>query len=249
MLVLRPHRATRSAARPRAASSELEGVAGAGKTRRGSRKRGAADAHLLSALRQRRGVVPGQAAVPGKTTALGAAAAFLLGLVLAGRVVTADARLTQHALAQVIRDRGGDDLLVVQGNQPPLRWDSATARSDEADLAGTSRVVTDGSQHGGRVETRRLAAATALVGYTDWPGLAQTLRLDRGTVHTATGVMLRQETAYAVTSLGPDRATPAHLLARWRGHWHVEKRRHDVRDVTCDEARAQVRHVPGCRGC
>ncbi len=223
------------------ATGELEGVALDGKTLRGSKKRGAADAHLLAALSQRLGVVLGQAAVPAKTNEIGAADEFLLGLVLEGRVVTADALLTQRSLAQTIRDRGGDYLLMVTGNQPSLRWDIETVFSDEAALAGSVRVVTDVSQHGGRLETRRLAASSALVGYSDWPGLAQVLRLDRRVVHKATGVVLRHETAYAVTSLGPDRAAPAQLLALWRAHWHVENQLHWVRDVTFDEDRAQVR--------
>ncbi len=223
------------------AAGELEGVALDGKTLRGSKKRGAADAHLLAALSQRLGAVLGQAAVPDKTNEIGAADEFLLGLVLEGRVVTADALLTQRSLAQAVLDRGGDYLLVVKDNQPTLRWDIETVFSDEADLADTIRVVTDVAQRGGRLETRRLAASTALVEYSDWPGLAQVLRLDRRVVHKATGVVLRQETAYAVTSLTPAEATPAQLLALWRGHWHIENRLHWVRDVTFDEDRSQVR--------
>ncbi len=225
----------------RAARGELEGVAVDGKTLRGSKRRGATDAHLLAALSHRLGVVLGQAAVPDKTNELGAADEFLLGLVLEGRVVTADALLAQRPLAETVLARGGDDLFVVKENQPTLRWEIETAFSDEADLADTIRVAQDVSQHGGRVETRRLAASTALVGYSDWPGLQQVLRLDRRVVHKRTGLVLRQETAYAVTSLAPDRATPAQLLALWRAHWHIENKLHYVRDVTFDEDRAQVR--------
>ena len=224
-----------------AATGEPEGVALDGRTLRGSKKRGAADAHLLAALSQRLGVVLGQAAVPAKTNEIGAADAFLLGLVLEGRVVTADALLAQRSLAEAVLAQGGDYLFVVKDNQPTLRWEIETVFSDEADLADTIQVVTDVSQHGGRVEARRLAASTALVGSSDWPGLQQVLRLDRRVVHKATGVVRRQETAYAVTSLAPDRATPAHLLALWREHWHVENKLHYVRDVTFDEDRAQVR--------
>jgi hypothetical protein len=46
---------------------ELEAIAVDGKSLRGSRKQGAADSHLLSALSQRVGVVLGQVAVPDKT--------------------------------------------------------------------------------------------------------------------------------------------------------------------------------------
>ena len=170
------------------ATPGLAGVALDGKTLWGRKKRGAADAHLLAALRQRLGVVLGQVAVPDKADAIGAADEFLLTLVLAGRVVTADALLTQRALARAVVARGGDDLLAVKGTQPTLRWEVATAFEADADgPADPGPTVEEGSQHGGRIETP-----------------------------------LREETAYAVTSLAPDRATPGQRLALWRGHWGIE---------------------------
>ena len=80
------------------AAGELEGVALDGKTLRGSKRQGAADAHLLAAFSHRRGVVLGQVGVADKTNELGAAQAFLLTVALEGRIVTADALLTQREL-------------------------------------------------------------------------------------------------------------------------------------------------------
>jgi len=231
----------------RAVPRGLEGVALDGKTLRGSKKRGAADAHLLAALSHRLGVVLGQVAVADKTNEIGAASEFLLTLVLEGRVVTADALLAQRGLARTILDRGGDYLLAVKGNQPGLRGDIELLFGDAA-LAEAAAVAETVSQHGGRVETRRLAASSALVGYSDWPGLGQVLRLERRVVAKATGAVLREETAYAVTSLPPAEASPAQLLALWRAHWSIENRLHWVRDVTFDEDRAPVwaGTVPQC---
>ena len=146
-----------------------------GKTLRGSKKRGAADAHLLAALSHRLGVVLGQVAVEDKTNEIGAAGAFLLTLVLAGRVITADALLAQRALAQVIIARGGVYLLAVKGNQLGLRGDIELLFADP-DLAAGQAMAETVSQHGGRVETRRLAASPALAGDSDFPGLRQVLR-------------------------------------------------------------------------
>jgi len=75
------------------AGRALAGVAVDGKLFRGSRRRGAADARLLSALSQRLGAVLGQTAVPDKANEIGAADDPLVTPVLAGRVVTADALL------------------------------------------------------------------------------------------------------------------------------------------------------------
>ena len=88
---------------------------------RASKRRGAADAHLLSAFSHRRGAVLGQAAVPDKANELGAADAFLPSLLLEGRVVTADALHTQRAHARyLVEGRQAAYLLVVKGNQPSL---------------------------------------------------------------------------------------------------------------------------------
>lgn len=218
----------------------LEGVAVDGKTLRGSKRHGASEAHLLSAFSHRLGIVLGQLGVPDKTNEIGAADALLVSVVLTGRVVTADALLTQQSIAQTILDSGGDYLLVVKDNQAQLRADLEAAFALDADpvgLVGTARTTT---LHGSRLERRELTATTALVGYSDWPGLQQALKLDRRVIHKATGQLLRQETAYAVTSCPPARATPAQLLTLWRDHWRIENQLHYVRDVTFDEDRSTV---------
>jgi len=88
------------------------------------------------------------------------------------------------------------------------------------------------------VEVRRLWASDALVGYSDWPSLAQGCRLERVVEHRGKE---RREVAYAVTSLSKAEASPQRLLELWRGHWGIENRLHWVRDVTFDEDRCQVR--------
>ena len=90
----------------------------------------------------------------------------------------------------------------------------------------------------GRIERRRLWVSDLLVGYSDWPHLAQVCRLERT---VTTPGRTRRELAYAVTSLSPQEAIPERLLHLWRGHWGIENRVHWVRDVTMDEDRSQVR--------
>jgi hypothetical protein len=52
---------------------------------------------------------------------------------------------------------------------------------------------------------------------------------------------VREEVVVGVTSLPPERADAARLLALVRGHWKIENQSHWVRDVTFDEDRSQVR--------
>jgi hypothetical protein len=50
----------------------------------------------------------------------------------------------------------------------------------------------------------------------------------------------------AITSLKPEHASPAQLLALSRAHWAIENRLHYVRDVSCreDQVRTHVGNAP-----
>lgn len=84
-----------------------EAIAIDGKTLRGSKKQGACDVHLLSALSHRLGLTLCQEAVDDKTNEIKAVQSVLRQLVLDGRIVTVDALLTQRAIAQTVREKGG----------------------------------------------------------------------------------------------------------------------------------------------
>jgi predicted transposase YbfD/YdcC len=222
-----------------------EGIAIDGKTLRGSQKQGAPGAHVLSALAHRLGLTLAQQAVADKTNEIPVALELLRHVVLEGRVVTMDALLTQRPIAHQIVDAGGDYVMLVKDNQPQLRADIATVFALPP-LAGETRTAaaTVDSGHG-RIEQRRLQTSDILVGYSDWPGLAQVFQLERQVIKKKTGEV-REEAVAGVTSLAPERADATRLLALVRGHWHIENKSHWVRDVTFDEDRSQVRcgHIP-----
>ena len=73
-----------------------------------------------------------------------------------------------------------------------------------------------------------------------WPHLAQVCRVRRRRVDVQTGE-IEDKITYAITSLPPDRADAARLLALLRDHWGIENKLHHVRDVTFDEDRSTVR--------
>lgn len=77
--------------------------------------------HLLSLLDQATGCVLGQTCVDSTTNEAKTALELLETLVLAGRVVTADAMFCQREVCQRIRDRGGHYFVVVKDNQPELK--------------------------------------------------------------------------------------------------------------------------------
>jgi hypothetical protein len=47
--------------------------------------------------------------------------------------------------------------------------------------------------------------------------------------------------ADAITSVPREQAGAARLLARWRGHWGIENRSHDVRAVTRGEDASRIK--------
>ncbi len=214
----------------------LDGIAIDGKTLRGARRLGAADVHLLSACCHRFGVVLGEVAVPDTTNELGAVGALLDRLLLAGETVTLDAAFTQYLVATQIVQQGGAYFLVLKGNQPTLRADAERATAWPARQLGEANTVR--LAHG-RIEERTLLAADAQD--IAWPCARQVLRLHRRFVHKRTGRVVSDETLYAVTSLRPEQASPADLLALWQAHWCIENRLHWLRDVVFGEDHATTR--------
>jgi predicted transposase YbfD/YdcC len=210
-----------------------------GKTLRGAKKQGAPGIHLLSALAHQVGVPLAQHAVDDKTNEITAVEPLLQALVLEGRIVTMDALLTQRHIAQTIVDKGGDYVMIVKENQPQWRADIELVFTlpPVGDRQVTARMIDLGQ---GRIEQRNLTTSEALVGYSDWPGLAQVFELGRHVIYQKTGKE-RVEVVYGVTSLRPERATPERLLALVRGQWQSENQAHWVRDVPFDEDRSQVR--------
>jgi predicted transposase YbfD/YdcC len=211
-----------------------------GKILRGSQKQGAPGVHLLSAFAHRMGLTLAQESVDDKTNEPPVALELLRYLVLEGRIVTMDALLTQRQIAQQIVDAGGDYVMVVKENQPQLLEDIATMFA-LAPIAGEPRTVAETLALGcGRIEQRWLQTSNVLLGYSDWPGLAQVFRLERQVILKKTGEV-REEGVAGVTSLVPERADAARLLALVRGQWQIENQSPGVRDVTFDEDRSQVR--------
>lgn len=219
---------------------QLEGVAIDGKTLRGSRKQGANNTHLLSALSHRLGTTLRQLGVDDKTNEIGAMPEFLVDMVMEGRVFTMDALLTQREIAQTIIDGRGDYVMIVKENQPTLYADLSLLFTEPGAAPFIHDQITVTNKGHGRIEQRTLSTSVALNDFADWPGQRQVFRLDRKTSVHKSG-QTRIETVYGITSLPCHRANAAQLLTLTRGHWSIENRSHWVRDVTFGEDRSQVR--------
>ncbi len=211
-----------------------------GKALRGSRKQGAADAHLLAAVSQRLGLPLGQEGVDEKTNEIPVLHDLLRGLVVEGRVYTMDALLTQRAAARASVDGGGDYVMVAKDNQPRLRDDAAALLASPLQVGLPLTTASTVDLGHGRVERRRVTVRALLPGDCDWPGARQVFMIERHTTHKKSG-RERHEVTYGVTSRSPEHMSARELLRLLRGHWHSEHGVHWVRDVTFDEDRSQVR--------
>lgn len=169
------------------------------------------------------------------------AAALLQEMDIAGLVVTGDAQFCQRALSRQVIQRGGSYFWVVKDNQSDLLDDIRLLFSDPPP-GEAFRTATSVGQHGDRQERRTLQASAALNAYLRWPGVGQVCRIERQVTRRG---RTTSETQYAITALDPAAASPARLLAVWRGHWGIENRLHWVRDVTFDEDRCQIRTGSG----
>jgi predicted transposase YbfD/YdcC len=216
-----------------------EALAFDGKTLRGALKMGAEVTQMVSALGHRLGLTAGAREVKDGDE-IAAVEALLREVLVAGRVVTADALHTQRETTRLIRERGGHYVLTVKGNQPHLHQNVvrvfAPERAKEQDRVSATEV---GKAHG-RQESRWLLAVSLLPGELNWPGAAQAFVVERRRWHRKRREMQR-EIVYGITSLTRAQAGAEDLLRLVRGHWQIENRSHWVRDVTFGEDASLVR--------
>jgi predicted transposase YbfD/YdcC len=90
----------------------------------------------------------------------------------------------------------------------------------------------------GRIEKRTIRTTTILTKHQDWKGLKQGFELVRE--RTEKGKTTK-ETAYGITSLTPENASPERLLGLSRDHWGIENGLHYRRDVTMAEDASRIR--------
>lgn len=227
-----------------ARTGDPAGLALDGKTARGSWKRGADIAHMLSVVTHALGLTLAQAPVARKRGELTAARPLLQQLLLDGLVVTVDAQFTQPDVARTILARGGDYVMRVKKNQPTLLAEvEALLSPAHYERGHRSSVVTHDVGHG-RVEERQLVVHPLAPGELDWPGAAQVFvviskvtQRNPGTQPRPAPVLTR---IYGVTSLKPEAADAARLLRLYRGHWSVESKVFWVRDKVMGEDASPV---------
>jgi predicted transposase YbfD/YdcC len=191
-------------------------------------------------------LVLAQATVDDKTTASTAIPAVLAALAVAGGLVTLDARGGQRAIAQQVRDQGGDSVLALKDNQPQPALAAAIqecfAQAQASAFADVEHDLHRSVDKGhGRLEIRQqwvisdphvrawVHAAHA------WPGLAAI-----GLVQTEHRPA-EATTSGTRSSLGSRPLSAQRLGEALRSHWGVENPVPWVLDVTVREDQRRIR--------
>ena len=166
--------------------------------------------------------------------------ALLDAIDIKGRLITADALLTQRKHADYLVQRGAHYHFTAKGNQATLEKDIALLfeKRKTPDFCDVSPP-----DHG-RIETRRIWCSDALNGYVNFPHVGQVFLIERETINKKSGHH-SFETAVGLTSQSMAQASPKQVLAANREHWTIENRCHWVIDWNFDEDRSRIRTGKG----
>src|SRR5918911_2653392 len=206
--------------------------------------------HMLSAwCSERGGLVIGQIKTDTKSNEITAIPELLQVLAIKGCIVTIHAMGCQTAIAEQIRNQGGDYLLALKANHKKvytavkqhfhehiehhLAWRTAEHFFDAFD-----------DSHGRTVRRRvwTITDLTALPELTKWPGLQTVIVVE--TIRMAhPQAPVTSDYRFYISSLG--RSATA-FVAMIRQHWDIENKLHWSLDVTFNEDRSRIRtdHAP-----
>ena len=168
---------------------------------------------------------------------------------LAGKTVTADALLTQTAIASFLRNHEAHYLFIAKDNQKILLndlrlWfdDDAQRPPDFTEHTGKPIKGKLPARHG-RWEQREIWTTTALNDYLAFPGVGQAFLIRRTRCQVRKGQVTETsvECTWGVTSHTPDSADAQRLLTLNRGHWTIENSAHHCLDWSFDEDRCRIR--------
>jgi predicted transposase YbfD/YdcC len=192
--------------------------------------------HLVNAWAVENNLFLGQVAVADGGHEITAMPELLKVLDLSDALVTTDAAGCQKEIVKQIREKGGDYLIAVKGNQPALQRavHAAFERACEAEFAGCRMTAAVEDGHG-RHEERYVTVISKPEGLpAGWKDVRAVVVVGREREVKGSNASTHH---FYITSL---RYSAKRMAGYVRGHWGVESRRSGDRrsDNLCDAGRA-----------
>lgn len=214
-----------------------------GKSMRGCKGDGITAKHIVNAWSSANKVTLGQCTVNGKSNEITAIPELLNQLCISGCIVTIDAMGCQKKIASLIRDKGGDYLLALKGNQGTLEKDVDLYFQEELfgkklkyEKSKLKNAETIEKSHG-RIEIRKCWVSTDIEWLDqkdNWKDIKSIIRVESETIIKG---KTSKEVRYYISSL---QSNPEELLEAIRSHWGVESM-HWILDVAFLEDGCKIR--------
>lgn len=197
---------------------------------------GSLSPHVLTAWATGQGISLGQVRVDDKSNEITAMPELLKKIPVAGNTITIDAMGCQRETVNGIRERGGDYVIAVKGNQGTLEQGIMDTARLERPCASS---FTEDLGHG-RAERRTCNVYTDLshLGNADkWRDLKCLVEVTSLVHNKSTGRTTTEKRRY-ITSLGQDAEKLNHIIRR---HWAIENELHWMLDVNFGEDSSRKR--------
>lgn len=197
--------------------------------------------HMVSAFATDARLVLAQQKVDAKSNEITAIPLLLDLLDLTGCTVTIDAMGTQKTIAKKIKEKGGEYVLALKGNQGSLHEEVKLFLETEAAKKMPSvidDVHTETDAGHGRVETRKCTVSSQvdwLSQKSEWCGFNTIAMLEET---REIGEKISVERRFFISSLP---ANAKQIAATIRAHWSVENALHWTLDVVFNEDYSRVR--------
>ncbi len=157
-----------------------------------------------------------------------------------GKVITADALLTQVSVANyIVKERNADYVFIAKNNQPTLKEDI-----EALELTSRKCDYTTVDKGHGRLEIREIWVSSEINDYVEFPHVQQVFTIRRHFEYLKSGKTFT-ELAHGVTSQDEKKASPQKILKQNRGHWSIENKTHYRLDVTFNEDKSTIRDLNG----